>query len=161
MEREKCFYQKVPKNCKNKTILGLIILISLLFFDCKTTEEQLIEDTKRAEEGIKNDSRIKELDDLCSQLPKHEKFQLIGKYKGFNHVGISHYYSSPHIYFEEIETFYDKYFLENGWNAYPSNGLNGRKTLIFTKDNCEIDIEESLIPGTKYSFTCKNLTARY
>ncbi|HVE55856.1 MAG TPA: hypothetical protein VNB22_03445 [Pyrinomonadaceae bacterium] len=161
MEREKYFCQKARKNCKNKLFLGLIILISLCFFGCKTNEQQLIEDTKRAEEGIKKDSRIKELDDLCSQLPKPEKFQLVGKSKGFNSVVISHFYTSPHIYFEEIKTFYDRYFLENGWNGYTSSGLNGREFLIFEKDNYRIDIEESLKPGTKYSFTCKNLTARY
>jgi hypothetical protein len=137
--------------------LATMVLCLLFSVACKTPHEQLVEDTKRAEEAVKIYPRTKEVDDLCTQSPKPGKFELIGKIDAYRGTGIKHYYYSP-VGLEEVKTFYNSYFADNGWQISIHNGT-AWETLIFKKDTYRIEITlGSPREGASYSLLCRYTT---
>lgn len=121
------------------------------------------EETRGTEERIKKFPALQELDAMCSQIPKSEKFEFIKKTNGISQVSISYSYYSK-LDFEEVKNFYKNYFTEKGWDVMREDGVLSRNYIRFKKDNYEIEIYYDDIAEKEkinYSFTCENTTARY
>ena len=105
---------------------------------------------------IEKSPTYKELDDLCSQIPKPGHFELVGKIiPGRGRIVRHEYYLEGDR--EDIKNFYFKYFTGNGWQTSDIERIAG-EAFEFKKDRYEIEISPGYGRGkANYKFSCKFL----
>jgi hypothetical protein len=102
-------------------LLGLCLMlscISVITSSCinfipvtKTRDEA----TQQAEAAIKKDNVLRELEDVCAQMPVFQDYALYGKDSGKNIRFVSHFFSSPtreKVDYPELRRFYSNFLLQ-------------------------------------------------
>jgi hypothetical protein len=157
--------------------LSLVFLVGISFSmtgcayirNLPLVKEKVLEDqkerTQKTEEAVKKDSILRELDDLCSDLPKPIDFEFAFKDKSVERANklyyIDHIYLSV-INYKEVRKFYLDYLSKEGWKVEEDIDIGG-KWINFKKDNYEIQVYYGA--GGKddagkytYGITCQNLS---
>lgn len=124
-------------------ISGLAFLILISYFNFRNpTPEQ-------TDNLINRSAPLKNVDNLCENLPKPEDFHFVGKIVSGNSYtfAISHYYQSE-LEYNKVETFYLQWFTQNNWL------LETHGTLDFRKGNLIIHINRGSWAGANYAIYC-------
>jgi hypothetical protein len=115
-------------------------------------------ETKETEEAIRKSPALQELDRLCTQeIPRPDGFVLVKKFNGFHSVIFVGYGYHSGSGYQEVKTFYMKYFTQHGWLlTKQEDGSWGPMSVEFSKDSYKVVVDRlSGGDGLNYDITCE------
>ena len=109
----------------NNFLSFLLIVLSVLITNgclpSTNIKEVSPRNTKILEKAIREQTKYRELDELCMQIPLPSDSVLLGKVGLFNTNGINYFYNSK-SQFPEIKRIFDNYFRKKtNWKSFEYN----------------------------------------
>ena len=144
--------------------LAVCLIFLIAFSACNPRELPVIRDgvrkldeqtTLNTDAAIAKNPELKDLDELCNAIPKHESFQLYGKSIGRNKpLKLFHNYKSAED-FRTADSRFSSYFANSGWNSKDDIGT-WHTVREFTNEKYRVTIQYGgMSSNANYGFSCE------
>jgi len=148
------YEQEEPKENKLAIFIPIsVLLLPLIFFGAFQFLPGMRNDPPQTNHTIQTDeTQLRRVDELCTSLPKPEKFEFIARTESasFNSSTVTYAYRSTRGA-EEIMPAFLLWFNENGWNSIPNTSTfeKANQTIYISIANFENTFSEYYIYCTE------------
>jgi hypothetical protein len=155
------------KNVYNYLTILVFTILIFLMMGCNPKKLPYIRDkmkindeinTKNANEAVKNDKDLKELDDLCRSIPVPESFEFYSKKQSIRGSDSMFYFYKTHGDYSSYENYVRDYLSKDGWELTKVD--SSYRSTEFRKNDKRIAVffGDYLGEFADCSFTCERIT---